>query len=54
MKLVHSGEIEINLLISVLTAAPAKIIGNRYGKLGTLEKAHRQILPSSTRMRNGQ
>jgi dihydroorotase len=37
MKLVHNGEIELNLLISKMTAAPAKIIGNRFGKLGTLE-----------------
>ena len=38
MKLVHSGEIGINLLISKLTAEPAKIIGDRFGKLGTLAK----------------
>jgi dihydroorotase len=38
MKLVHNGDIYINLLISKLTAAPANIIGNRFGKLGTLEE----------------
>jgi dihydroorotase len=36
MKLVHSGDISVNLLISKLTAEPARIIGNRLGKLGTL------------------
>jgi dihydroorotase len=37
MKLVHTGDIDINLLISKMTAAPSKIIGDRFGKLGTLE-----------------
>jgi dihydroorotase len=37
MKLVHNGDIELNLLISKMTAAPAKIIGNRFGTLGTLK-----------------
>jgi dihydroorotase len=37
MGLVHSGQIDLNLLISRLTSEPARIIGNRYGKLGTLE-----------------
>ncbi|MDD4924166.1 MAG: dihydroorotase [Dehalococcoidales bacterium] len=38
MKLVHNGDIEIGLLLSKLTAAPAKIIGSKFGKLGTLEQ----------------
>lgn len=36
MSLVHNGHIDINLLISKLTSEPAKIIGDRFGKLGTL------------------
>ncbi|MFA5628826.1 MAG: dihydroorotase [Dehalococcoidales bacterium] len=36
MKLVHNGDIDINLMISKLTEAPAQIIGNNFGKLGTL------------------
>jgi dihydroorotase len=40
MELVHQGDIEINLLISKLTAEPAKIIGNRFGKLGTLTESN--------------
>jgi len=36
MKLVHNGQIDIKLLISKLTIEPAKIIGERFGKLGTL------------------
>jgi dihydroorotase len=36
IKLVHSGDISVNLLIAKLTAAPAGIIGSRFGKLGTL------------------
>ncbi len=38
MKLFHKGDIDINLLISKMTTEPAKIIGNRFGKLGTLEE----------------
>ncbi|MEE8194519.1 MAG: amidohydrolase family protein, partial [Dehalococcoidales bacterium] len=37
MGLAHSGQIDLNTLISRLTGEPARIIGNRYGKLGTLE-----------------
>ncbi len=37
MALVHGAEIDLNTLISKLTAEPAKIIGDRFGKLGTLE-----------------
>ncbi|UCH42369.1 MAG: dihydroorotase [Dehalococcoidales bacterium] len=36
MALVHSGELTLTILIARLTAAPARIIGERYGKLGTL------------------
>jgi len=36
MKLVHDGELTLTTLISKLTCEPAKIIGDRYGKLGTL------------------
>ena len=38
MKLVHNGDIEINLLISKLTAVPAKIIGSKFSNLGTLKQ----------------
>ncbi len=38
MKLVHSGDIDIKLLIAKLTSEPAKIIGEKFGKLGTLQK----------------
>jgi dihydroorotase len=37
LSLVHKKCIDINILISKLTREPAQIIGNRYGKLGTLE-----------------
>ncbi len=37
MSLVHSGQLDLSLLIAKLTSEPAKIIGARYGKLGTLE-----------------
>lgn len=37
MGLVNSGQLDLNLLISKLTCEPARIIGDRYGKLGTLE-----------------
>jgi len=36
MGLVHSGRLPLGLLIAKLTAAPAAIIGERAGKLGTL------------------
>jgi dihydroorotase len=35
--LVNEGKLEIDTLISKLTWEPAKIIGDRFGKLGTLE-----------------
>ncbi len=37
MSLVHNGQLELGLLISKLTSEPARIIGDRFGKLGTLE-----------------
>jgi len=37
MKLVHSGQLDLEALISKLTVEPAKIIGTRYGELGTLK-----------------
>jgi len=36
MSLVHDGELTLATLISKLSCEPARIIGNRYGKLGTL------------------
>ncbi len=36
MSLVHSGELKLYTLISKLTSEPAKIIGRKHGKLGTL------------------
>jgi dihydroorotase len=36
MGLVHSGQLDIKLLISKLTTGPAGIIGDRFGRLGTL------------------
>jgi len=36
MGLVHQGQLPLALLIAKLTAEPARIIGDRYGKLGTL------------------
>jgi len=36
MRLVHEGEITLTEFISKLTWEPAKIIGDRYGQLGTL------------------
>jgi dihydroorotase len=36
MSLVHSGQLELNLLIAKLTSEPAKIIGDRLGKLSSL------------------
>jgi len=37
MSLVHANKIDIKLLIAKLTSAPAYILGDRYGRLGTLE-----------------
>jgi len=37
MSLVHSGQLPLVTLISKLTCEPARIIGDRYGKLGSLE-----------------
>jgi len=36
MSLVHNGHLSLPFLISRLTCEPAKLIGDRYGKLGTL------------------
>jgi dihydroorotase len=36
MSLVHNGELTLATLIAKLTGEPARIIGNKYGKLGTL------------------
>ena len=36
MSLVHDGKLTLTTLISKLTYEPARIIGDRYGKLGTL------------------
>ena len=36
MGLVHGGQLTLNTLISKLTFEPVRIIGDRYGKLGTL------------------
>ena len=36
MSLVHNGELTLATLIAKLTREPAKIIGDKYGKLGTL------------------
>ena len=36
MGLVHSGQIDLGLLISKLTSEPAKILGDREGRLGSL------------------
>ena len=36
MSLVHSGQLALNTLIARLTCEPARIIGDRYGELGTL------------------
>jgi dihydroorotase len=36
MGLVHQGNLDLNLLISKLTCEPAAIIGEKFGKLGTL------------------
>ncbi len=37
MSLVHSGKLPLITLIAKLTGEPARIIGDKYGKLGTLE-----------------
>jgi len=37
LSLVHNGQLSLNTLISKLTCEPSKIIGNKYGKLGSLE-----------------
>ena len=37
MSLVHDGQLTLATLISKLTYEPAKLIGNKYGKLGTLD-----------------
>ncbi len=37
MGLVHEGSLDLSLLISKLTREPARIIGERWGKLGVLE-----------------
>jgi len=37
LSLVHNGQLTLNTLISKLTCEPAKIIGNKYGRLGSLE-----------------
>ncbi len=37
MILVHDGQLSLVTLISKLTCEPAKIIGNKYGKLGALD-----------------
>jgi dihydroorotase len=47
MSLVYTGLIDIKLIIAKLTAEPAKIIGDKFGKLGTImvgEKADITIL----------
>jgi dihydroorotase len=36
MSLVHQGELSLVTLIAKLTHEPARIIGNSYGRLGTL------------------
>ena len=36
MSLVHNGQLSLNTLIAKLTAGPAGIIGDKYGKLGIL------------------
>jgi len=36
MSLLHNGQLTLATLISKLTCEPARIIGNKYGKLGTL------------------
>jgi dihydroorotase len=38
MSLVHKGRLSLNILVEKLTSAPAAIIGNKYGGLGTLQR----------------
>jgi len=37
MSLVHDEQLNLTTLISKLTCEPARIIGDKYGKMGTLE-----------------
>ncbi|GAI05208.1 unnamed protein product, partial [marine sediment metagenome] len=37
MSLVHDGQLTLATLITKLTYEPSRIIGNKYGKLGTLD-----------------
>ena len=37
MSLVHDGQLTLSILISKLTCEPARLIDDRYGKLGTLQ-----------------
>ena len=37
MSLVHDGQLTLATLIAKLTYEPSRIIGNKYGKLGTLD-----------------
>ncbi len=37
MNLVHDGQLTLTTLIAKLTYEPSRIIGNKYGKLGTLD-----------------
>jgi len=37
MSLVHDGQLKLTTLIAKLTGEPAKIIGNKYGRLGSLD-----------------
>jgi dihydroorotase len=37
LSLVHDGQLSLNTLISKLTYEPSKIIGDKYGRLGSLE-----------------
>jgi dihydroorotase len=36
MNLIHSNQLDLSTLIAKLTSGPAKILGDRYGKLGSL------------------
>ena len=36
MSLVHNGQLTLSIIISKLTCEPARIIGDKYGQLGTL------------------
>jgi dihydroorotase len=37
MSLVHGGKLPLNILISKLTCEPARVLGDRFGWLGTLQ-----------------